>query len=745
MRKNVIIPAFAAALALVSCVKTNELPAPVETRTVSFHAVSPDTKAVFTAPEGNQYPVLWTANDTKVNVIQNYKTVGTVDITRSADNKTATFEAELTTGAAENYLVAVSPASAVASISNSEERINFEVPSGQECSSASPDEKAMILVAKKDLGAELPKTESLTFNHFTGYLHLMFSNYASALSDANVQSVSITSAKDISGRVYYYPKNDDIVPNAMSKTVSVTPENLDNVWVGLAPVDLSSEKISITVSTDKGTLTKELTFPANRNLTSGKIANIPVDMSGISLVAPVKYKLVKGVDELHVGDKIIIAAANYDRAVSATQKTNNRDAADIVKDGEYIIDPSDAVEIIELEEGLKPGEYAFKATLKPGYLSALSGGNLLKTESTINEYGSFAISIEPTAKDPETEASVSYAATVYAKASDHYFRYNNLWNSSTSSYNNLFSAYSSSSKTKFINLYRLEEPADASLRFKVTMPDADDAGAVTVPAAGKELEVYVFGNTPWTASVTGGATLSSTSGNGNSIIKLTVPENTSTTDTPSYTVTVTTTATVAKDTYTFTVNQVAAPSGEGPKVGDVLWAEWWTGGVKDQLPSAYGASESKTTTVYGGGSVTYTQSPDNTQLKDDALVYYKSAPSSYDAKYKFNLLIRSKNGYLNVAGIPCTGVKKATLTYRSNQKVDHHTVTTKTTGVTAGSLEVSTGTTLDETDTKNLYTMTCEFTIDSGVNEFDLRITDINTSTVNIRVDGLELVVTEVW
>lgn len=556
MRKNVIIPAFAAALALVSCVKTNELPAPVETRTVSFHAVSPDTKAVFTAPEGNQYPVLWTANDTKVNVIQNYKTVGTVDITRSADNKTATFEAELTTGAAENYLVAVSPASAVASISNSEERINFEVPSGQECSSASPDEKAMILVAKKDLGAELPKTESLTFNHFTGYLHLMFSNYASALSDANVQSVSITSAKDISGRVYYYPKNDDIVPNAMSKTVSVTPENLDNVWVGLAPVDLSSEKISITVSTDKGTLTKELTFPANRNLTSGKIANIPVDMSGISLVAPVKYKLVKGVDELHVGDKIIIAAANYDRAVSATQKTNNRDAADIVKDGEYIIDPSDAVEIIELEEGLKPGEYAFKATLKPGYLSALSGGNLLKTESTINEYGSFAISIEPTAKDPETEASVSYAATVYAKASDHYFRYNNLWNSSTSSYNNLFSAYSSSSKTKFINLYRLEEPADASLRFKVTMPDADDAGAVTVPAAGKELEVYVFGNTPWTASVTGGATLSSTSGNGNSIIKLTVPENTGS-STLDYTVTVKTTASVANDTYTFNLSQVS--------------------------------------------------------------------------------------------------------------------------------------------------------------------------------------------
>lgn len=565
MRKNVIIPAFVAALALVSCVKTNELPAPVETRTVSFHAVSPDTKAVFTAPEGNQYPVLWTANDTKVYVVQNYKAVASdADLTKSADNKTATFEAELTKGAEENGVIAVVPAGAVKSVNSTNKTLNIEIPAAQTSSSKSPDEAAMILYAKESLGGTIPSDVDLTFQHFSAYFHLSFSNYEDALSaaGATVQAVSITSEKEIAGRAFFYPEDGTVSPNAMFKTVTVSTTSLSDVWVGLTPVDLSGETLTLVVNTDKGTMTKKITFPAERSLTSGKVANIPVDMTGISIVAPVVYKLVTSASQLHVGDKIIVAAANYDVALSTTQNANNRAAAGVSKGEGVIRDPSAAVEEITLEDGVKPGEYAMKASAGYLYAASLATGdkNYLRTAAPADvtpelaPFGSWDISIFDTVqKDNNSEKTeTSNAAKVIVKdASRGLLRYNG------SGSNNLFSAYEDNHATTYlIHLYRLDVPADETARFKVTMPDADDAGAVSVPAAGKELEVYIFGNTPWTAEVTGGATLSSASGNGNAILTLTVPENTGS-STLDYTVTVKTTASVAKDTYTFNLSQVS--------------------------------------------------------------------------------------------------------------------------------------------------------------------------------------------
>ena len=751
MRKNVIIPAFAAALALVSCVKTNELPAPVETRTVSFHAVSPDTKAVFTAPEGNQYPVLWTANDTKVYVVQNYKAVASdADLTKSADNKTATFEAELTKGAEENGVIAVVPAGAVKSVNSTNKTLNIEIPAAQTSSSKSPDEAAMILYAKESLGGTIPSDVDLTFQHFSAYFHLSFSNYEDALSaaGATVQAVSITSEKEIAGRAFFYPEDGTVSPNAMFKTVTVSTTSLSDVWVGLTPVDLSGETLTLVVNTDKGTMTKKITFPAERNLTSGKVANIPVDMTGISIVAPVVYKLVTSASQLHVGDKIIVAAANYDVALSTTQNANNRAAAGVSKGEGVIRDPSAAVEEITLEDGVKPGEYAMKASAGYLYAASLATGdkNYLRTAAPADvtpelaPFGSWDISIFDTVqKDNNSEKTeTSNAAKVIVKdASRGLLRYNG------SGSNNLFSAYEDNHATTYlIHLYRLDVPADETARFKVTMPDADDAGAVSVPAAGKELEVYVFGNTPWTAEVTGGATLSSASGNGNAILTLTVPENTSTTDTPSYTVTVKTTATVAKDTYTFTVNQVAAPSGAAPEVGDVLWKETWAGGTAGDTPSAYQESGDATTTVYGGATVAYTQNSTSTKLYADGLVY---VPGDYSGELpkpsNMNNLMIAKNGWWKIVGIPCTGVKSATITFHINRSGTKYTATPSTTGVTFGTRQSET-TTSDWG--KTVYNISYPITFDGSTDTFDIQLNDTDANN-NIRVSDIEIIVTEVY
>lgn len=181
-----------------------------------------------------------------------------------------------------------------------------------------------------------------------------------------------------------------------------------------------------------------------------------------------------------------------------------------------------------------------------------------------------------------------------------------------------------------------------------------------------------------------------------------------------------------------------------PVVNDVLWEEWWQGSEAEEKPSAYCASADKTTVSFDNAPITYTESG-STVMKADGLVYYNTAATAAgDPQKQMNLLIAKNSGTLKADGIPCYGVKKATLTYRSNSKLEgNHQVTTSTTGVTIGTLAASSVPKLD-LETKNTYTITCPITVDEGVKTFDLTFTNISTSA-NIRVDGIELVVTEVY
>jgi len=189
--------------------------------------------------------------------------------------------------------------------------------------------------------------------------------------------------------------------------------------------------------------------------------------------------------------------------------------------------------------------------------------------------------------------------------------------------------------------------------------------------------------------------------------------------------------------------KVAEPEPAKPAVNDVLWEEWWQGATAGNTPSAYQEQATCSTVVFGEGKVVYTQNSTSTKLYDDALVYYNSKDNVTDENYRYNLLVQKNNGFLDVSGIPCSGVKTATFTYRSNSKLEgNHQVTSTTSGVTIGELAATSVPKLD-LESKNTYTITCVITIAEGVDQLDLRITNINTGS-NIRVDGLELVVTEV-
>ena len=186
------------------------------------------------------------------------------------------------------------------------------------------------------------------------------------------------------------------------------------------------------------------------------------------------------------------------------------------------------------------------------------------------------------------------------------------------------------------------------------------------------------------------------------------------------------------------------PVVENAKVGDVLWGENWIGGVAGDTPAAYQIREAASTVVFGGGDVVYTQNSTSTKLYEDGLVYYNDVANLTDEKFRINLMVSKGNGFLNVDGIPCRKVKTAVLTYKSNSKLEgNHQLTTSTEGVTVGELSESSVPKFD-LETKNTYTLTSTISINEGVDSFDLILTNMNAKS-NIRVDGFELVVTEVY
>ena len=130
-------------------------------------------------------------------------------------------------------------------------------------------------------------------------------------------------------------------------------------------------------------------------------------------------------------------------------------------------------------------------------------------------------------------------------------------------------------------------------------------------------------------------------------------------------------------------------------------------------------------------------------MKSDGLVFYQTSSTIAIEQYRYNLLISKNNGYLNISGIPCSGVKTATFRYRSNYNSSKQTVSSSTKDVTVGSLSQTSVTKLDDSS-KNTYTISCTVTIPEGTDTLNLQIKNTDTKN-NIRADGIELIVAEIW
>ena len=741
MKKIMIFAALAAALTLSSCTKEeSKIDVSGETCTVNFTTSSYTTKTVFGEKNANKYPVLWQDGD-KVCPSLNYSDpVGAdfISVTPVNGGTGASFSGTFPTAATYQFFF-VSPAAAFKTRSEANKYVGVEITSGQTPTATSPDPAAQVLFADTGVLTEIPNPVNLTFEHLSAYLHLTFTNVN--LGGATVQAVNITNeASPIAGRFRYYLETGNFDAYAPVNTIAITTSSLSDVWCALAPVDLSSGKLTITVSTDQGTFTKDVNMPASANLTRGKIAKFNVDMEGVPIVSPVVYTAVTSTSQLNVGDKVIIAAAGVDQAyaLGSTQNSNNRAAAGVSKTADELTDPTGAVEILQLEDGIIPGHYAFRTTVgtdsADGYLYAgnpeSSGTNILQTKATVDNSASWAISIGNVTVDATTWENAAIMFADIPSTGRGLIRFN--------ASSKLFTAYGASSSQHPVKLYRLNESPSKS--FKVTLPEGD----VVCSSAAVEIPVYVFGNVAWTASVTGDAVFTSTStssasGTGNTILSLSLPAIASALET--YTLTVSTSEAVANPSFAFTIKQNRSIA-----VDDVLFHEqYWTGSQKSQTLMQYLASGNASTVVYGGAEIVYSQDG-KSKFYDwpaNASVFvpqdYTGPLSTTGMENTFR--IQCNGGYLKAAGIPCKGVKSATLTYCLNRSGTVYTASSDTDGVTVGS-QTKNGLTSDWGRTYNEYTYPLTFA--DGLTKFNFTITDSHAS-YHIYIADIKIVVTAVY
>lgn len=390
-----------AAMSFTAC--SNDLTedvTPSQEFTVQINAVENLSRTHFGNLNEGKYPTLWDATD-KIKVALNYATAKNSTNTEvSTDGTTAVFTADLSADTTAPYTVyAVSPAEVVNSqyVSNSYNSWTLTIPANQTPAETSCDPAAQVLVGQSAASETRPTSVDIAFSHLTAYAKINFTNVA--LGTATVNSVTITADQDIAGKFYYYVADNthgntagSIVANAASKTITVTTETLNSVWVALAPSTVT--KLSFTINTDKGAITKEVTG-LNKEFKSGVVATFNVDMTGKTIATPDVYTLVTDLSVLAEGDNVIIASADENYAISTDNSGDVRNATAITKDGNTII-PTTTVGIFTVHDA-GTNLYAFKEASDGEYLYASSSSsNYLQTQATNDANGYWDITIKDT-------------------------------------------------------------------------------------------------------------------------------------------------------------------------------------------------------------------------------------------------------------------------------------------------------------------------------------------------------------
>lgn len=422
MKKLTYLIAIATSvLAMASCQKEQSVTNSDDLTVVSFSTSEIQTKTAFGDKTADgKYPTLWTG-DEKVGVAYNSDSVNKKNITSSTDGKSASFEiafAQDANATSHNFYV-ISPANAFLGMNKDSAKGHIKIETTQTPGEGTCDPAAQVIAASHK--SETFDTQvNLAFSHVTSYgnLSIILPENAGAVS-----KISLTSSKNIAGR-FYYDFNGSLEESTASSTISLLTSKVSDIFFACAPADLSGGKLDITVTTNNGTYEKSIDLTGKTlKFESGKISKFTVN-GFTKKESDEVYTLVTDASTLKTGDKVIIAAADEDVAISITQQTNNRAETSVTKKGNTIINPGKDVQLFTLEPGTVDNTYAFNTG--SGYIYAASSkSNWLKTQQTNNNNGSWTITCTATG-----------TATIKANGTNS----KNLLKYNSSS--NLFSCYS---------------------------------------------------------------------------------------------------------------------------------------------------------------------------------------------------------------------------------------------------------------------------------------------------------------
>lgn len=390
MKKLTYIIAIATSvLAMASCQKEQNVTNSDDLTVVSFSTSEIQTKTAFgdKTAEG-KYPTLWTG-DEKVGVAYNGGYVNKENITSSTDGKSASFEIAFVqdANATNHNFYVISPANAFLSMTNKDgEKGNIQINASQTPGEGTCDPAAQVIAASHK--SETFDTQvNLAFSHVTAYgnLSIVLPEGAGAVSN-----ISLTGSKNIAGR-FYYDFNGALSENSASSTISLLTNKVSDIFFACAPADLSGGKLDITVTTENGTYEKSIDLTSKTlKFESGKISKFTVN-GFTKKESDEVYTLVTDASTLKIGDKIIIAAANKNYAISTLKNNSNLASAAVTKTNNTIVNPGADVQLFTLEAGTKVGTYAFNTG--SGYIYAASStSNQLKIQEKNDNNGSWTIS-----------------------------------------------------------------------------------------------------------------------------------------------------------------------------------------------------------------------------------------------------------------------------------------------------------------------------------------------------------------
>lgn len=433
------------AIAAVSCAKENIDVASTEGVTVHFSTAELSTKSHFGELTDGKYPTLWTVGQTVAIIYSgnNSTTPTKVDVTPSEDSKTASFTKEFemsSTASAHNFYI-VSPGESAIGFPNG--NYNLQIPTTQTPLDGSCDEAAQITVASHVSETFDTEISGLQFSHVTAYGRMSV-----VLPDdaGEVSSIALTASKNFAGRWFYSFEDGSLKENSASATITLNTSKTSDIFFGCAPVDLTGELLEVVVTAANGTYEKTIDFSSASKplkLEAGKVSAFSV-ADFTKKANDEVYTLVTDASTLKIGDKVIIAAAESDYAISTTQNKNNRGQASITKTDNTIVNPGNDVQLFTLEAGSTDGTYAFNTgsgyiyaagTTTTGSDGKTKNNNYLRTQESKDGNASWTI-----------ECTSEGVATVVAQGSN---KCNIL--SHNNGNNPLFSCYTA--KKKDIAIY----------------------------------------------------------------------------------------------------------------------------------------------------------------------------------------------------------------------------------------------------------------------------------------------------